>query len=57
MGHYERSLRRQGFTEADQAAGGSDRLVDSIVAWGGVDAIAARLRDHHDAGPTTSACT
>jgi len=50
MGHYERSLRRQGFTGADQAAGGSDRLVDSIVAWGGVDAIAARLRDHHDAG-------
>ena len=50
MGHYGRSLRRQGFTEEDLTGGGSDRLVDSIVAWGDVDAIERRIRAHHDAG-------
>jgi probable F420-dependent oxidoreductase len=50
MEHYIRSLRRQGFTEADLADGGSDRLIDSVVAWGDVAAIGKRLRAHHDAG-------
>ncbi|MGW4463189.1 TIGR03620 family F420-dependent LLM class oxidoreductase [Micromonospora sp. NPDC004704] len=50
MGHYERSLRRQGFTEEDLRDGGSDRLIDSVVAWGDVAAIEKRLRAHHDAG-------
>ncbi|MFH9826438.1 TIGR03620 family F420-dependent LLM class oxidoreductase [Streptomyces bobili] len=50
MDHYARSLRRQGFTEEDLAGGGSDRLIDSIVAWGDVEAIEQRLRAHHDAG-------
>ncbi|MEV4627303.1 TIGR03620 family F420-dependent LLM class oxidoreductase [Micromonospora sp. NPDC049523] len=50
MGHYERSLRRQGFTEADLSDGGSDRLIDSVVAWGDVTAIENRLRAHRDAG-------
>jgi hypothetical protein len=30
--------------------GGSDRLIDSIVAWGDEDAIRARIRAHWDAG-------
>ncbi|TKK91524.1 TIGR03620 family F420-dependent LLM class oxidoreductase [Herbidospora galbida] len=50
MDHYARSLRRQGFTESDLAHGGSDRLIDGVVAWGDVDAIGARVRAHHEAG-------
>ena len=34
----------------DFADGGSDRLVDAIVAWGDEETIAARVREHHDAG-------
>ncbi|WP_327288696.1 TIGR03620 family F420-dependent LLM class oxidoreductase [Streptomyces sp. NBC_01198] len=49
MDHYARSLRRQGFTE-DDLAGGSDLLIDSVVAWGDTDAIGRRVRAHHQAG-------
>ena len=48
--NYRRNLQTLGFGEADRADGGSDRLVDAIVAWGDVDAIARRVRAHHDAG-------
>jgi probable F420-dependent oxidoreductase len=48
--NYVTNLVSLGFTDADVAGGGSDRLVDAIVAWGGVDAIAARVKAHHDAG-------
>ncbi len=48
--NYVNNLRRLGFTEDDVADGGSDRLVDAIVAWGGVDAIVQRVRAHLDAG-------
>lgn len=48
--NYLRSLRRLGFTEDDVADGGSDLLVDSIVVWGDVDAVAARVKAHLDAG-------
>ena len=52
--NYVRNLRRLGFTDTDLADGGSDRpsdrLVDAIVAWGEVDAIAARVHAHHAAG-------
>ncbi|MGZ4258576.1 MAG: LLM class F420-dependent oxidoreductase, partial [Gaiellaceae bacterium] len=34
----------------DFADGGSDRLVDAIVVWGNEEAIAARVRAHHDVG-------
>ncbi|TYB96997.1 TIGR03620 family F420-dependent LLM class oxidoreductase [Micromonospora sp. WP24] len=50
MDHYARSLLRQGFTEQDLAGGGSDRLIDSVVAWGDVEAIGTRLQAHHQAG-------
>jgi len=39
-----------GFDETDLAGGGSDRLVDALVAWGDVDAVAERVRQHHAAG-------
>jgi len=48
--NYVNNLRRLGFDDADQANGGSDRLVDAIVAWGDHDAIAARVHAHLDAG-------
>jgi probable F420-dependent oxidoreductase len=48
--NYVRNLRSLGFSADDVADGGSDRLVDAIVAWGDIDAVAARVRAHHDAG-------
>jgi probable F420-dependent oxidoreductase len=48
--NYVNNLRRLGFSDADVADGGSDRLVDAIVAWGDVDAIRRRIQEHHDAG-------
>jgi probable F420-dependent oxidoreductase len=50
MDHYARSLRRQGFTEEDLAGGGSDRLIDAVVAWGDLEDIGNRVRAHHQAG-------
>jgi probable F420-dependent oxidoreductase len=47
---YVRNLLRLGFSEADLADGGSDRLIDSLVAWGDEKAVAGRLREHLDAG-------
>jgi len=48
--NYVNNWRRLGFTEDDFAGGGSDRLVDAVVAWGDADTIAARLQEHRDAG-------
>jgi probable F420-dependent oxidoreductase len=48
--NYFNNLLRLGFTEDDRIDGGSDRLVDAIVAWGTEDQIAARVAQHHDAG-------
>jgi len=48
--NYTNNLRRFGFGDDDIENGGSDRLVDAIVAWGDVDAVVQRVRDHHDAG-------
>lgn len=48
--NYFNNLVRLGFTEDDRADGGSDRLVDAIVAWGTDDQIAERVAQHHDAG-------
>jgi probable F420-dependent oxidoreductase len=48
--NYTNNLLRLGFTEADFADGGSDRLVDALVAWGDEGAIASRIQDHRDAG-------
>jgi len=44
------SFKRLGFSDNDVAKPGSDRLVDAVVAHGTVDAIAARLKQHLDAG-------
>jgi probable F420-dependent oxidoreductase len=49
---YLANLRRLGFSDEDWAdpKNPSDRLVDGIVAWGSVDAVVARVGEHHDAG-------
>lgn len=48
--NYYNNLKRIGFDESDFADGGSDRLVDAIVAWGTDEQIAARVSEHHSAG-------
>jgi probable F420-dependent oxidoreductase len=48
--NYVNNLKRLGFTDDDIANGGSDRLVDAIVVWGTVEAVAKRVRAHHDSG-------
>ena len=48
--NYMNNLRRFGITDDDIADGGSDRLVDTVVAWGDVDAVRARVQAHLDAG-------
>ncbi|GAA1822970.1 TIGR03620 family F420-dependent LLM class oxidoreductase [Planosporangium flavigriseum] len=48
--NYVNNLRHLGFSDEDFQDAGSDRLVDAIVAWGDNDAIAARVREHRDAG-------
>lgn len=47
---YANNLRRLGWGEADIADGGSDRLVDAIVAWGDVGAVKARADAHRNGG-------
>jgi len=48
--NYQNNLRWLGFGDDDLADGGSDRLVDAIVAWGDEKAIAERIQAHRDAG-------
>jgi alkanesulfonate monooxygenase SsuD/methylene tetrahydromethanopterin reductase-like flavin-dependent oxidoreductase (luciferase family) len=49
---YRTNLGLLGFSEADFADGGSDRLVDAIVAWGDEDKLRARVEAHYRAGAT-----
>ncbi len=50
IGHYLHRLRALGFNEADFSDGGSDRLVDAIVAWGGEEQLRARIDAQYRAG-------
>lgn len=47
--NYANNLLRLGFS-GDDIASVSDRLFDGIIAWGGEEAILARLREHQAAG-------
>lgn len=49
---YHRQWKEWGFTDADFENGGSDHLVDSLVAWGSAEAIRARMNEHLAAGAT-----
>jgi hypothetical protein len=48
--NYRNHYLRIGFSAEDMEHGGSDRLVDAIVAWGDEKAIRDRLRQHFEAG-------
>jgi probable F420-dependent oxidoreductase len=49
VGGYASAFSRMGFDDRD-IRGLSDRLVDAVVAWGGVERVVARLREHEAAG-------
>jgi probable F420-dependent oxidoreductase len=48
--NYTNNLKRHGFTDADVAGSGSDRLIDALVAHGSPEAIYRRLDEHLAAG-------
>jgi probable F420-dependent oxidoreductase len=52
LSNYLNSWRRLGFDDDDFSDGGSDRLVDTLIAWGDESAIRQRLDDHLAAGAT-----
>ena len=50
LDNYANNLRRLGWKDTDIANGGSDALVDAIVAWGDVSAVKQRVAEHHRRG-------
>jgi probable F420-dependent oxidoreductase len=48
--NYTNNLRRLGWGDDDLSDGGSDALVDALVAIGDAEAVAARVAAHHEAG-------
>jgi probable F420-dependent oxidoreductase len=50
--NYVDNLRWLGFSDDDFAGGGSDALVEALVAAGDEEAIRARVQEHLDAGAT-----
>ena len=48
--NYASNLRRLGYTDDDLSGGGSDRLIDALVAHGDPATVATRLLAHRDAG-------
>ncbi|MGA0121633.1 MAG: TIGR03620 family F420-dependent LLM class oxidoreductase [Gaiellales bacterium] len=48
--NYRRNLLWMGFEEADFADGGSDRLIDALVAHGSAESVVEQLRGHLEAG-------
>ncbi|MDB5396276.1 MAG: class F420-dependent oxidoreductase [Rhodospirillales bacterium] len=48
--NYRNNLVRIGFGEKDFEGGGSDRLIDAMIAWGDEAAIRRRIQAHWDAG-------
>ena len=50
LANYTANLRRLGWTDEDLSGGGSDALIDALVARGSAAQVAARLSGHLDAG-------
>ncbi len=48
--NYRKNLLWMGFTDADIGNGGSDRLIDALVAHGDAETVVAKLREHLVAG-------
>ncbi|MCO8273720.1 TIGR03620 family F420-dependent LLM class oxidoreductase [Actinoplanes sp. TRM 88003] len=47
---YQAGLRRLGFGDDDLGPGGSDRLIDALVAHGSPEDVHRRITEHYDAG-------
>jgi probable F420-dependent oxidoreductase len=52
LDYYQREWRGLGFTDGDFANGGSDRLIDALVAWGDDGALRERVAVFERAGAT-----
>ena len=52
LDYYHRAWRKLGFSNDDFTEGGSDRLIDALVAWGDIKKVSSRLEEHREAGAT-----
>jgi probable F420-dependent oxidoreductase len=50
LDNYRNNLLTLGYTEDELSNGGSDRVVDDLVGWGGEAELRARVQAHWDAG-------
>jgi probable F420-dependent oxidoreductase len=50
LANYCGAWKEMGFDDSDFADGGSDRLVDALIAWGDETALRRRIQQHLDAG-------
>jgi probable F420-dependent oxidoreductase len=48
--NYVNNLLKLGYTDDDIGNGGSERLIDDLIAWGEPQTIAKRIAEHHAAG-------
>jgi probable F420-dependent oxidoreductase len=48
--NYTNNFLRLGFEEADFKNGGSDKLIDAVIAWGDLKTVEKRIREHQAAG-------
>ena len=48
--NYANNLRSLGYGDDDLGHGGSDRVIDAVIAWGDAPTVAGRIREHLDAG-------
>ncbi len=52
LDYYHRAWRGLGYDDTDFADGGSDKLVDDIIAWGSLDSIRDRIQQQFNHGAT-----
>jgi probable F420-dependent oxidoreductase len=52
LDYYHRAWRKLGFCDEDFTKGGSNRLIDALVAWGDLTTIRQRISNQFDAGAT-----
>ena len=50
LANYRGNLARLGFGDHDLTGGGSNRLVDALVAWGPPERVVRRVHEHLGAG-------
>jgi probable F420-dependent oxidoreductase len=50
LDYYHREWRKLGFDDGDFDAGGSDRLIDTLVSWGDAAALETKVAAYREAG-------